>query len=301
MAKSIGPAKHMPRLDKPFRYALVILTLLTLIGCDRRPSSHELGRFGVCAEWDEALPDYLDQLGDVWYYDYHYRPPNAGDHPRLFMVRWEDQGDALAQVLRENRGAWWAVGNEPNDPNQDDRTPEEYAVFYHDFWHWAKGIDKGCRITPAGIADADWRWADDFREAYRAAYGDYPPVDGWNIHNYLLETTISPYNVDEFKRRILAFRHWMMQIGEDDKPLFLTEFGVLYGTGCCERPVDPPELTIAFMHETVTWLATTDHVQYWAWFIANNAREFNGGLFDENGQITAYGEMYRQLLDKYGN
>jgi hypothetical protein len=254
-----------------------------------------LGRFGVCAEPSNDLQALLDNLGDVWYYDYQYASPSAAGHARLFMVRWGPFDDRLGDLLRQNRGAWWAAGNEPNDPNQDWRSPAEYAQFYHDFYQFAKRADASCKVIPAGLANADWRWAGEFRREYQRLYKRYPPLDGWNIHNYLLEADADPYDVAEFKRRITAFRHWMEEIGEGDRPLFLTEFGVLYGAGCCERPVDPPEKTVQFMRETVSWLAETDYVQHWAWFIVNNAGDFNGGL-SQNGSLTIYGETYRDLI-----
>lgn len=285
-----------------FLAALLLLGMLLahLSACRRAAEVPLLGRFGVCAVWTPNLQAQLDALGDVWYCDYHYRTPSAVGHPRLFMVRWGPFDDDLAAVLRANPGAWWAVGNEPNDPHQDNRTPAEYVRFYHSFYRWAKRKDPRCQILPAGLANADWRWAREFREEYRRQYGRYPRVDGWNIHNYLLDPHIDPYDVAEFKRRILAFRHWMAEIGDADKPLFLTEFGVLYGAGCCERPVDPPEKAVAFMREAVTWLAETDHVQHWAWFILNEAGEFNGGLWDAGGQLSVYGETYRELLREEG-
>jgi len=271
------------------------VVLVGLSGCRPVSAMPALGRFGVCAEWVPDLQAKLDKLGNVWYYDYSYTSPTAVGHARLFLARWEPFDDELAAVMRSHPGAWWAVGNEPNDPHQDYRSPADYARFFHNFYRFAKKADPRCRIIPGGIANADWRWAHAFREEYRRLYKRYPAVDGWNIHNYLLDSTLDPYDVSEFKRRILAFRHWMMEIGEADKPLFLTEFGVLYGAGCCQRPVDPPEKTIHFMREAVTWLAETDHVQHWAWFILNNAGDFNGGLYDAEGKLSPYGETYREL------
>jgi hypothetical protein len=278
-----------------FRRALLLICLclaMLATGCRQSPG---LGRFGVCAEPSDDLKFLLDKLGDVWYYDYHYVSPSAAGHARLFMVRWEPFDDRLREVMRQNRGAWWAAGNEPNDPNQDYRSPEAYARFYHDFYQFAKQVDRSCKVIPAGLADADWRWAAEFRREYRRLYDRYPPLDGWNIHNYLLDERVDPYDITEFKRRIIAFRHWMSEIGEGDKPLFLTEFGVLYGAGCCERPLDSPVKTVQFMREAVAWLAETDYVQHWAWFIANNAGDFNGGLSQE-GALTLYGETYRDLI-----
>jgi hypothetical protein len=272
--------------------ATCLCLAVLLAGCRQTPA---LGRFGVCAESSDNLQVLLDKLGDVWYYDYQYASPSALGHRRLFMVRWGPFDDALRERMRQNRGAWWAAGNEPNDPNQDFRSPAEYAQFYHDFYQFAKRVDARCKVVPAGLANADWRWAGEFRREYYRLYQQYPPADGWNIHNYLLEEQVDPYDVAEFKRRIVAFRHWMAEIGEGNKPLLLTEFGVLYGAGCCERPVDSPEKTIRFMRETVRWLAESDYVQHWAWFILNNAGDFNGGLSQE-GALTGYGESYRDLI-----
>ena len=275
--------------------------MLSLFACQPAPMAPPLGRFGVCAEWVPDLQAQLDKLGNVWYYDYSYKSPAIAGHPRLFMVREEPFDKELEKVMRSHPGAWWAAGNEPNDPHQDSRSPAEYARFFHNFTRFAKRADPRCKVIPGGIANADWRWARAFREEYRRLYKRYPAVDGWNIHSYLLDPGLDPYDVAEFKRRILAFRHWMMEIGEGDKPLFLTEFGVLYGAGCCQRPVDPPEKTIQFMREAVTWLAETNYVQHWAWFILNNAGDFNGGLYDAEGRLSPYGEAYRELkalLDK---
>ena len=53
--------------------------------------------------------------------------------------------------------AWWALGNEPNDPNTGNLTPEEYAELYHIYEGWAGRVPR-CGILPVGIADADWEW-----------------------------------------------------------------------------------------------------------------------------------------------
>lgn len=287
-------SRRMGRLA--FGLGVVAMALCVLVGCGSEPPPFS-GHFGVCAESVAELQAQLDAIGDVWYYDYHFATTSATGHQRLFMIRFQPLDQTLEAVIRANPGAWWAVGNEPNDPHQDDLSPEAYAARFHEVAEFIRRADPSCQILPAGLANADWRWAREFREAYRRRYGRYPVVAGWNIHNYLLEPGIDPYDVAEFKRRIVAFRHWMLEIGEEQKPLFLTEFGVLYGAGCCDRPVDPPERTVAFMRETVQWLATTSYVQHWAWFILNNAGEFNGGLYEEG--LTLYGQAYRDLVQQY--
>jgi len=184
------------------------------------------------------------------------------------------------------------VGNEPNDPYQDNLSPSAYAAFYHRVARLARRADLSLRLVPAGIADADWRWARAFRESYRAQFGRYPPVAAWNIHNYILDADRSQYDLAEFQRRILAFRAWMALSGEGGKALLLTEYGVLYGSGCCGQPVEDPAPGVEFMLQASTWLEQTDHVQAWNWFSLDSRQQFNGDLLSPSGELSAFGQAY---------
>ncbi len=50
------------------------------------------------------------------------------------------------------------------------------------------------------------------------------PVDYYNLHPY------AGADIMKFKEIIIDFRKMMRQLGEQDKPLILTEFGVLNET-----------------------------------------------------------------------
>ena len=253
--------------------------------------------FGVGVGDAPVTAAQLDALGPVWYMDWGWQTPTLDGHERLYVIRCgqveKDQG-AIPATMRASGSAWWSLGNEPNDPHQDNVSPEKYAELYYIFEGWASGARR-CHILPAGIANADWEWAQAFREAFLERYGRYPRVDGWNIHNYILEPGLDPYDVSEFQRRILAFSRWVGVIGDQGKPLFLTEFGVLYGDGCCGRPVDPPEKIQAFMWDTTRWLLDTDVVTCWAWF-ATYCELYNGDLMTKDGQLNDLGEIYRELV-----
>jgi hypothetical protein len=280
------------------RLLVGLVVVLAVCGCVMRRSPPPLFStpFGVTLGDAALTAAQLDALGPVWYMDWGWRAPTLAGHERLYVI-WSnevkaDRGQIPAAMLAHG-AAWWSLGNEPNDPNQDYCTPEEYAELYHIYEGWAAGAPR-CGILPAGIANADWEWAQAFREAYRHKYGRYPRTDGWNIHNYILESGLDPYDVAEFGRRILAFRRWMESIGEGDKPLFLTEFGVLYGNGCCDRPVDPPEKLETFMGDAVQWLQKSDAVSGWAWF-ATYTKLYNGSLMTPAGDLTPLGETYSEL------
>lgn len=256
-----------------------------------------LSGHGVCIGYGPRAGDELAELGVAWYTDWTFASPDVPGYRRLYVVSPRSSLVKLAQAARERRGAWWAIGNEPNDRHQDNQTPAEYVAFFERAAEVIRQADPSARILSAGIANADWAWAQAFRDEHNRLTGRYPDLDGWNIHNYLLEDDQDPYDIGEFKRRIAAFRVWMDQIGDGDKPLILSEFGVLYGAGCCERPIDPPERGVAFMVETVTWLARGNLVQAWAWFMTNSGKmQFNGDLFDASGALTSFGMTYRDLV-----
>jgi hypothetical protein len=284
---------------RAWRPLLTLALLLASGGCAARRSAPPLFStpFGVTLGDAPVTAAQLDALGPVWYMDWQWRTATLARHERLYVV-WcsdveTDQGQIPA-AMRASGAAWWSLGNEPNDPNQDYRTPEAYAELYHQYEGWADKAPR-CGILPAGIANADWEWAAAFRDAYRDRYGRYPRTDGWNIHNYILEPGLDPYDVTEFGRRILAFRSWMESIGDGDKPLFLTEFGVLYGTGCCDRPVDAPEKVEAFMRQAVQWLQDSGAVSGWAW-CATYTRLYNGSLMTPAGELNSLGQTYSELV-----
>ena len=188
------------------------------------------------------------------------------------------------------------VGNEPNDPYQDNFSPAAYAAFYHRFARIARRYDPTARLMVAGIANADWQWAEAFREAYHRDHRVYPRVDAWNVHNYVLEPQVSQLDQDLFRHRLIAFRAWMSDIGEGDRPLILSEFGVLMGQERHDTRYESPEAITAYIHETVRWLHETDYVQSWSWFASYTSGLFHGDLYDQAEQLTFYGQAYRDAL-----
>ncbi|MHB0856553.1 MAG: glycosyl hydrolase [Anaerolineae bacterium] len=116
------------------------------------------------------------------------------------------------------------------------------------------------------------------------------------MHVYILEPDRDPLDETEFQRHIVAFRTWMASAGQADKPLWLTEFGVLYGAGEENRPVASPARVQAYIAGTVAWLEATEHVQAYAWFANDTGGRFFGDLFDATGQLTDQGVAYRRAI-----
>ncbi len=109
-----------------------------------------------------------------------------------------------------------------------------------------------------------------------------------------------------FQEQIVRFRQWMFDKGYREKPLYLTEYGVL-------MPADygfPPSTVNTFMNQTFQFLLnTTDAklgypadgnrlVQRLSWYSTSDNVSFNGYLFEQPGlnqpyALTEMGQNYR--------
>ncbi|MFH1084847.1 MAG: hypothetical protein V1772_03690 [Chloroflexota bacterium] len=201
-----------------------------------------------------------------------------------------------------------------------------------------------------------YRWLERLLAAYQARYGvpmtDH--IDVWNIHVQILSEwgpdseggydytsgagipvgfdTLTPAelgpdvydipfteyaNVEFFKTKVRGFREWMAQQGEADKPLIISEMGVLYPSDYIAEG-DTPEkakengdrLIEAFIRESFAWMlsandtqigyASDEHrlVQRWLWFSLNysfyaddNIEGLNGSLYDyRTKRLTRFGQ-----------
>lgn len=281
---------------------LVLLAVVVWIVASSASGMQVAGRLqppprgsGVDLAYDIGGAPQLDALGGVWYLDYGFSTPSWPNHRRLYFAPLDSTSQQVVNVASRNRGQWWTFGNEPNDPNQDDIQPVAYVRPYHDLYYAVKRADPQARLVPAGVANAEWRWLDTWREDYRAVYGRYPPIDGWNFHNYLLETCTGALDVNEFERRALEFRDWVKRIGDDALPVFLTEYGVLYGNGCCGCPRFADQAVLDYMRATTGWLQASHVVTAWAWFAIDTSDRYNGDLF-AGSQILPAGMAYQELL-----
>ena len=320
-----------------------------------------LDRFGVnvVTRYGRVTDYDLARLGARWYTDWWYAPSPArpGGIEYVQLVSSSNAldpayQDALAQAVANNPGALWLIGNEPDQRSQDNLLPEDYARAYHEMYLFIKERDPSARLSAGGIVQPTplrLQWLDRALHAYWQLYGTEMPVDVWNIHNQILREDSNPdtggcgippgfdddhgelYGVydnasgDIFKQHILAFRSWMRSHGQREKPLIISEYGVLmpssylgggdpeYGDMVVER----------YMEETFDYLltATDDQlgcpadgnrlVQRWAWFSLNGKifdwetyEGYNGALYDWRypsypGVITTFGEAYGAYTSRF--
>jgi CARDB len=248
-------------------------------------------------------------------------------------------GSSLLATIAANPGALWVIGNEPDRRAvQDDLEPQVYAIAYHDLYYQIKNADPASRIVAGSIVQPTplrLQYLDMVLQSYRTRYGgEQMPVDVWNIHAFILQekscNASCPYDPDcgwgagippgisdctgktytieqnddlaVFKQFIVDFRQWMAKNNYQDRPLIITEFGVLMPPDYGSPPFGPPRVN-AFMNATFDYLSTAAGplgyaadkgrlVQGWAWYSLTD-RTFNGWLFDSSTKArTAYGENF---------
>ncbi|HUT15109.1 MAG TPA: DNRLRE domain-containing protein, partial [Anaerolineae bacterium] len=300
--------------------------------------------FGVITDYDVA------SLHIAWYSDWASAldplEPGGVEYVQALGVS-NGNGPSLASVgpkVDANPGSLWLIGNEPEcpyPPGGGNNTPEEYAQVYHELYTFIKGRDPSAQIAIGGVVQATplrLEWLDRVLDHYQTTYGEAMPVDVWNIHNMILREKAGDWgcgiptgltattgvlyeiddndNVDYFIQHIVDFRTWMRDRGQRDKPLIITEYGVLM-----PELYISPERVNAYMDATFDYLlsACDDDlgypadenrlVQRWLWCSLNDqpydfetARGFNGALFDYRypeypGVITQYGINFRQYTD----
>ncbi|HIQ05612.1 MAG TPA: hypothetical protein EYH31_07940, partial [Anaerolineae bacterium] len=187
------------------------------------------------------------------------------------------------------------------------------------------------------------RWLNLAWDAYQARYGTTMPVDVWNVHNFVLREVRAGHarecpkdpdlgyhsdwgcgippglpdncglavgandldNMDLFKEQIVRFRRWMADHGQRNKPLIVSEYGILFNE----------ELGYPYWRVRNYMLATFDYflnatdpnigypadgnrlVQRWAWYSLDDDSFVWGttwsALFDpETKQIKKLGQDF---------
>ena len=259
--------------------------------------------------------------------------------------------DWIAYSARLNPGSIWLIGNEMDRVDwpgggQGEMLPEVYAVAYHDLYHLIKQADPTARVAIGGVIQPTplrLQYLTRVWDEYLRLYGTPMPVDVWNVHNFIIREVYPGYgdgwgagippglpahspdafapddlcthgDMEIFDRQIRAFRQWMKERGQQNKPLIVSEYGILYQFGdiiCDGQRMLSNAYVQEFMLATFDYFYNTKDcdigypedecrlVQRWAWFSLDDMgikSHFNpfGALFDpENLWITSTGQVYR--------
>lgn len=220
---------------------------------------------------------------------------------------------------------------------QDETLPETYAVAYHDLYHLIKAVDPTAQVAIGGMIQPTpirLTYLTKVWDSYQATYSTTMPVDVWNVHNFIIQEKAKTWGADIppgvdaqegayvdhpethidmtiFDEQIRAFRQWMKARGQQEKPLVVTEYGVLFHNGLMGLP-NQASYVQEFMIDTFDYFYQTRDcdlgltsdgcrlVQQWNWYSLDDTwGNFNpySRLFDpETKQITATGERFRQYI-----
>ncbi len=246
-------------------------------------------------------------------------------------MQWPANRWLIAQTLAAHPGSFWLIGNEPDVIWQDNATAAEYAEAYHDIYTYIRARDPAARIGAGGIAlptPLRLAYLDDVLRIYQERYGEPLPADLWSVHLFILReekdswgidippgmeaTTGQLYeiadhgDVELVKMYVTAFRDWMAANGYGDRPLAVTEFGILL-------PQDygfPPTLVQNYLTETFTYFLTATGenglaadggrlVQYAFWYSLYDEGAYpTGNLYDvPQGALTPLGQALIRFTD----
>jgi hypothetical protein len=281
---------------------------------------------GWYTDWGSNLdPLHPDQLAYAQLIRLH-----AGSNPHdPGQVTIHPDWNNIPGIVAAHPGALWMVGNEPDSVYQGDPIlPEVYAVAYHDLYYYIKGLDPTALIANGGIVQPTpcrIEYLDIVRDTYQSTYGEPMPVDVWNIHAFVLREVyeswgastppgVDPscgldYTIEQaddlgiFWDNIQALRGWMKENGYQDRPLIISEYGILWPEWFA--PQFTPARVSRFMTGTFDlFLYETDPdigfpaddgrlVQTWAWYTLSDKQPYNGSLFySANKQLTPMGAAY---------
>jgi len=271
--------------------------------------------------------------------DFHIPTDEAAGMEFAPMVR-TPQGELnppaewIAAAAGARPGQTWLIGNEPDVRWQDGATPEAYARAYHEAYTTILeadptaqvGIGGLSQITPLRLAYLDRVW-----EHYRETYGAEMPVDVWTMHAFVLQEKAGEWGVDVppgfedvqtgelwtieehddlalVEEQVRRLRGWMAAHGQQEKPLWVTEYGILmpasYGFDEAR--------TRAFLfgsydlfnrlRDPALGYAADDHrlVQRWVWFSAGYDLYPTGDLFTRDGQPTGLMDALSAYLEEFG-
>jgi hypothetical protein len=281
-----------------------------------------------------------------WYLDWdvQYSPARPGGVEYAQLV-WISEGRSMVPpgdlwvIARANPGALWIIGNEPECISQGNSTPEQYAEVYQELHTLIKSQDPSAQVAIGGVVQPTGlrlKWLDKVLDHYLATFGHPMPVDVWNMHNMILPEVRDQWgcgiprglddaegrlyavedndSLDYFVQHVLDFRRWMRDHGQRNKPLIISEYGVLMPA---EHAFTADRVN-RYMNATFDYLlaARDDElgypadenrlVQRWLWYSLNDrpwdpesGEGYNGALFDHRhlqypGVLTAHGENWRR-------
>ncbi|MCX6022201.1 MAG: glycosyl hydrolase, partial [Chloroflexi bacterium] len=295
------------------------------------------GRFGVIMSNTDpgVVQRVLGQLGMRWWFSFFDDTRTAPGTQRVLLISTADAAPLksaaeLQAMARQNPGAHWLIGNEPNTPGQDNVTPARYAERLRYYADALRGIDPAAKLVGPNVLN--WnrtctgcdggftpgkQWTEQLAASYQERYGSSPPFDVWGVHAYTISWDRLPMtDPGAMIEEVSAFRSFVdSRQGDRAKPVWVTEFGVIWGydqVAWRDGKVSPAgdlrnDRVQEYLTQFVGWLkdnAERRNIERWFLFISHGAAEpyatdYAGiSLMTTGGadaELTPLGQTYRRL------
>lgn len=324
----------------------------------RSPAITKLAdRFGIIitalegrsqSEKEAGLKHALANTGAHWWYQYGAKVPDVPEAQQVQLVRVPSKlgAEAFKQQLDEllagvvapsAKTVYWMVGNEPNTPGQDNVAPEVYAQAFEIARQTIKQARPQDLILAPNVLNWNYtcsgcpgytkglEWVEKFRQAYRQQNNKEAPVDIWTIHTYSLDWDNLPLiNQKRDAQQLEALRGYLdTSPGERGKPIWLTEFGVIWGYDGLKWEKDAKgnwkalpmgryrtDLLNNYLEDSLNWLESNAlRLNLGRWFLFTTyglpeqfSDNFNGlALFEGVGAgspLSPFGQTYQKHISR---
>ena len=227
----------------------------------------------------------------------------------------------LETIAQARPGSLWLIGNEierrdwqtsgGGTSNQDEILPEMYAQAYHEAYTTIKSADPTAQVAIGGVIQATplrLEYLNRMWDEYYRLYGQPMPVDWWNVHAFVLQEKRGDWGADipagiavtegilytmndnkdwsKAAELIRAFRQWMKERGQQNKPLIVSEYSVNMPWFSAEVVRDEfmyPSFDFFLNEKDPNLGYPADEyrlVQRWIWYsLDDDSGHFNGFLF----------------------
>lgn len=224
---------------------------------------------------------------------------------------------------------------------QDEITPASYAMAYHELHGIIKAADPTAQVAIGGVIQATplrLEYLTMVWDSYQLLYGEEMPVDVWNTHAFVFSELPAeaagipvgiPANAEpsylgndryalhiDFSKvaeQIVGLRQWMKERGQQEKPLIISEYGLVYPNSLMGHQNSDPTPVVDFLIESSTYFLNEKNcelgysadecrlVQQWNWFSLEGrtaAANPHARLLDPStGELTEAGEAWRDFVE----
>ncbi len=311
------------------RFGLIVTGLLT--ETDKTASLNRVLELTQARFWYQYTPDRPSGVKASAQQIYMIRTWKGGVNGTEF-IGWLN---FIRQTGHFNKPTYWLIGNEPNTPGQDDTPPDVYAKALYEANRTIRAADPQATILGPNLLNFDDTctacpgftagrvWLDQLRASYHALYGVELPFDGWAMHTYNLDWDHLPLiNQAQDIRQLEAFRAYLDSTPSTrGKPIWLTEFGVVWGYDGLEwqkmadgsytalpRGTFRQDLMENYLSSMLDWLENNAaRLKLERWFVFTSYGEAEGfsnyfggiSLFNNSSptaNLTAFGRIYINRL-----